>query len=240
MGIRDWLKGSKGRGPKIVGTSKAGSPLLKYSGEFDRPKVGFVDEATAIAPEDRERIYGEIFGECDSVHHEVIPLVPHIDVYRFPPTDKRPFFTLVTGGTSDLPMNCPEKLGPEFRRVELVFYAAEDKPEYVQLLRDLAHFPHDNNTWLHWGHTMPNGTPPSPLFGTRLDHLFFCGTILQPDGSLGERLAWRDEPVQLVWCLPITAAECQLKLDQGTDAFYDLLDQHKHPFVFAGDRESYV
>jgi hypothetical protein len=228
------------RGPTIVGESTGGSRLLKYGDVDLPPEIGFVDPGSAIAPEERERTYREMFGTFDFVNHEVIPLVPHIDVYRIPPTGQRPFFTFVTGGMSDLPMNSPEKLGPRVRRVELVFYAAEDKPEYVNLLRDVAHLPHDYKTWIHWGHTMPNGTPPGPLLGTRMDHLFFMPSILQPDDSLGERLAWRDEPVELVWCVPITAAECDLKLEKGADALYDLFDERQHPFVFAGDRESYV
>lgn len=241
MGIRDWLSGKKGRGPEIVGKSKGGSRLLKYGeGATDRPEVGFADESTAIPAEERERVYEELFGAIDMVNHEVIPFVPHIDVYRFAPADQRAFFTFVTGGMSDLPMNAPTELGPGFRRVELVFYASEDKPEYPELLRRLAHFPHDNRTWLHWGHTMPNGMPPAPLFDTTMDTLFFMASIVSPDATLGERLAWRDEPVELVWCVPITSAECALKLDQGADALYDLFDQHNHPFVFAGDRGSYV
>jgi hypothetical protein len=242
MGMREWLSGKKGRGPEIVGKSKGGSRLLKYGGEeFGKPELGFADQATAIEPAERERVYAEMFGEFDVVHHELIPLVPHIDIYPFPPSDTRPFFTYVTGGMSDVPMNAPGELGPEVRRIELVFYAAEDKPEYVQLLRDLAHFPHDNRTWLHWGHTMPNGDPPAPLLGTNnLMCLFFMPSILAPDSTLGERLAWRDEPVKLVWPVPITMAECDLKLEQGSDALYDLFDRHQHPFIFAGDRASYV
>jgi len=241
MGIRDWLSGRK-RGPRIVGESKGGSRLLKYGGaEFDSPTAGFVDDSIAIDPEERERIYEEIFGPVDTVTHELVPLVPHVDVYWFAPTERRPFFTFVTGGMSDLPMHTPSELGPAVRRIELVFYAAEDKTEYVELLRRLAHFAHDCQTWIHFGHTMPNGTPPEPFFGsTHLDNLFFMPSIVSPDSTLGERLAWRHEPVNLVWCVPITTAECNLKLERGSDALYDLFDERQHPFIFSGERASYV
>jgi hypothetical protein len=65
-------------------------------------------------------------------------------------------------------------------------------------------------------------------------------SILQPDSGLGDLLAWRDEAVQLVWCVPITTAECNLKLERGAGALYDLFDQRNHPLVFSGARESYV
>jgi hypothetical protein len=40
--------------------------------------------------------------------------------------------------------------------------------------------------------------------------------------------------------VPITGAELTLKLEKGTDALLDLFDAHLHPFVFNGERESYI
>ncbi len=228
--------------PKTVGSSKGGSRLIKYGdGETPKPELGFLEESTLANTEDRERIYSELLGDSDTVFHELLPLIPHIDVYRFPPNGKRDFFTFVTGGMSDLPMHALPELGTDYRRAELVFYSTENRDDYAELLRRMAHFVHDNNTWLHWGHTMPNGQPPEPLFNTNnLDTLFFMPTIVNPDSTLGGKLRIESEPVNLLWCVPITTAECQLKLDAGTDALYDLFDANEHPFAFAGDRKSYV
>jgi hypothetical protein len=189
----------------------------------------------------RESVYRDLFGESDIVLHEMIPFVPHVDVYRFPPSKMRPFFTYVTGGMSDLEMNSPPKAGANYRRIELAFYASEDKPEYPELLRRLAHFPHDNRTWIHWGHSMPNGLPPQPVFGTGpLDCLFFMPSIVKPDSELGAHLQWQGARIELVWCVPITTKECDVKLKLGTDALYDLFDVNEHPFVFSGSRKSYI
>lgn len=183
----------------------------------------------------------QMFGKCDSVFHEFIPYVPHVDVYMYPPSEVRPYFTYVTGGMSNLPMTSPKELGAESRRVELVFYSADDKPEYANFLRRLAHFPHDNATWLHWYHSMPNGFPTEPIFGEgKLDSFFFMPSIVEPDVDLGKRLSFEGEPINLVWCVPITADECALKLEKGTDALLDLFDANSHPFVFSGQRASYV
>jgi hypothetical protein len=142
---------------------------------------------------------------------------------------------------SDMPMTIPDGAGTDHRRVELAFYAAADRSEYSELIRRLAHFPHDNSTWLHWWHTMPNGMPPEPLFDSGpLDSFFFMPSIVEPDSQLGKRLVWQGEPIHLVWCLPITTAECNFKLDKGADAFLDLLQEREHPFVFNGQRPSYV
>jgi hypothetical protein len=240
MALKDWFR--RAPSPKTVGRSEGGSRLIKYGkGEAPKSRIGFLDESTLANTEDRERVYADVFGESDTVLHELLPLIPHIDVYRFPPNRKRDFFTFVTGGMSDLPMNAPAELGVDYRRAEIVFYSTENRDDYSELLRRLAHFVHDNNTWLHWGHTMPNGQPPEALFGTdNLDTLFFMPSIVRPDSSLGERLQIESEPVNLIWCVPITAAECELKLKNGTDALYNLFDKNEHPFAFSGNRPSYV
>jgi hypothetical protein len=240
MAMKDWF--GRKPAPKTVGNSKGGSRLIKYDGgDTSKPEIGFLEESTLANAEGRERIYSEVFGESETVFHELLPLIPHIDVYRFPPNGKRDFFTFVTGGMSDLPMNAPPELGADYRRAELVFYSTADRDEYPELLRRMAHFVHNNNTWLHWGHTMPNGQPPEPLFGTdNLDSLFFMPSVVTPDSSLGEKLRIVSEPVNLIWCVPITTAECQLKLDDGTDALYDLFDANDHPFAYVGCRPSYV
>jgi Suppressor of fused protein (SUFU) len=240
MAMKDWFR--RKPAPEHVGKTKGGSRLIKYDGHNpSKPEIGFLEESTLENTEHRERIYAELFGESDTVLHELLPLIPHIDVYRFPPKGKRKFFTFVTGGMSDLPMNTPDELGADYRRAELVFYSTDSRDDYPELLRRMAHFVHDNNTWLHWGHTMPNGQPPEPFFDTKqLDTLFFMPSIVTPDSTIGDKLRIDSEPVQLIWCVPITTAECQLKLDNGADALYDVFEANKHPFAFSGDRQSYA
>ncbi len=70
-----------------------------------KPSLDIMRESTVTYIEERERVYDEIFGPSKMVYHEVLPLVPHIDVYCRPPNGKRDFFTFVTGGMSDIPMN---------------------------------------------------------------------------------------------------------------------------------------
>lgn len=65
-------------------------------------------------------------------------------------------------------------------------------------------------------------------------------SIVKRNSTPGDELRIDSDTVQLIWCVPITTAECQLKLDYGTDALYDLFDADSHPFAFAGDRPSYL
>jgi hypothetical protein len=232
--------------PKIVGKSAGGSEIIEYGNTTSsHSRMGFLDHSTLPAIAERERVYAELFGSEFQVHHELLPLIPHVDVYCFPPQGPRPFFTFITGGMSDLPMQSPPQLGRDARRIELVFYAERandhEAQQYAELLRSGAHFAHDNQTWLHWGHTMGNGTPPSPMLGTKnLDTMLFMSSIVHPDSTLGERLTIEGDPVNLVWCVPITSAESRYKLDRGVNALYDVFERVQHPVPFAGDRESYV
>jgi hypothetical protein len=54
----------------------------------------------------------------------------------------------------------------ETKRVELICYCSEPKEEYIKTLRWLAHFPHTYKTWVGSGHTIPNGNPPGPFWGS--------------------------------------------------------------------------
>jgi hypothetical protein len=189
----------------------------------------------------RECVYRAFFGECDLVYRERLRLVPHIDVYRFPPTTRRPFFTFVTGGMSDLPMSLPEWIAPIHRRAELVFYAAEDNSEYPALLLRQAQFPHENASWILPCDTKTNGSPPRPVFrhGT-LDCLFFPPSPVEPESRLGKKLSGEGDAIKLLLCVPISTAECSLTRERGVFALTALFKARSHPFIYSGDRASYV
>lgn len=222
--------------------TEGGSTVYRYEGEeFSKSKIGFTDESTFDFSKEREALYDRYFGKCDQVYHEVIPLIPHIDVYTYTPGHSgRDFYTLVTGGMSDLRMNVPPQ-AKGMERAELIFYCSEPKQEYINLLRVLAHFPHDHKTWLGQGHTMPNGQPPAPIFGSRvLDTFFFMPTIVKPDSNVQNDLKLKGDPVSFLWLVPLSTAECDLKLKNGTGPLYDLFEANRHPHIFNPNRHSYV
>lgn len=127
------------------------------------------------------------------------------------------------------------------RRIELVFYCEEPKLDYIHFLRWLSHFPHDNRTWIGTQHTIPNGNPAEPVAGMDgFDTFLFLPTLVDADRAISERLIPDGEAVELLWVVPLSSAECKLKLKRGTDAILDLFDQHQHSFVFHPGRKSYV
>ena len=76
-----------------------------------------VTNGTAGFRQEREAVYERLFGKPLSVSHEVLPLVPHIDVYTFKRSQgDKEVYSLVTGGMSDLAMNLPPQAGREVPR----------------------------------------------------------------------------------------------------------------------------
>ncbi len=195
------------------------------------PTAGFVAQ--------REAGYVERFGPYSEVHHELQPIVPHIDVYVHPPHGDRDFTTLVTGGMSDNPMPVPP--GACSPRAELLLYVDEPKQEYVELLRFVAQLPYKQQTWYSYGSTMTNGQPPQPIFdGSVLDCYLFLMPIIESDFEICEAVTIVDSPLQLLWVTPVTSAERQLVMDKGIDAFFPLLNKYDHPLVAAPSRKCYV
>lgn len=248
MGILDWFRSGEGGGSgddrdPDREVTPGGSVVYHYGREDGVPPAGALDAAQlAENVAGREAVYRDLFGERASVYREVVPLVPHIDVCVYPPGyEERGFYTLVTSGMSDLPMSVPDVVGPEGRRTELVLYVAEPQKDYASLLRFLAHFPHDHHTWLGHGHTMPNGQPALPLFlDSDLDTFLFLAPPIPGDAALRDRLTLGGDPVNLLWVVPITAAECGFKLAHGTDALLAEFERAHHPVTLDERRQSYV
>jgi hypothetical protein len=140
---------------------------------------------------------------------------------------------------SDLPMKTPAGASP--RRVELILYCPEREPEYVETLKFLARFPHDQRTWIGAGHTIPNGNPPAPMWGSpELDTVLLMPSIVKRHQALPDELVLKGDPVEFLWVVPLSRAECELKLNKGFGAVLDLFFEKKHPWIFEPGRKSYL
>jgi len=177
-------------------------------------------------------------GKIDTVWHELISNILHIDVHQIAPTDERPYWSWVTSGMSDLPMPAPE--GSEYwRHAELMICLPRDWPVQgeeadqerhywpMRWLKMLARFPHEYETWLAWGHTMPNGDPPEP-FAEDTD---FSGIILLSPKTVSNdfwSLKVREDKILHFYSLvPLYEEEMNLKLKQGAHHLDDLLEKAK-------------
>lgn len=169
-----------------------------------------------------------------------------IDVHVVAENENVPGLALVTSGMS-------EQLPGEPRRqpTELVICVRPGWPGMagepcdeedlwpVRLLRDLARLPHQFDTHLGMGHTVPNGDPPmSYASDTRLCCALLCPALLPPDAF--DELTVGDDTVEMLGVIPLHRGEMAYKLDHGSSALWDLLDEHDVSEALDPGRQSVV
>lgn len=191
-------------------------------------------------------------GQVTMVFHEIVSDLVHIDVHHVPPEPGREFHTLITTGMSDKPMNVPDG-AEDFRYAELVIclppdwkltkedFASEENYWPIRLIKSLARLPHEYDTWLGPGHSIPNGgDDPQPY----ADNTRLCCAIIVPAVRFGEkflRLETPDERVinfYSVW--PILPDETEFKLKHGYDELMDRLLSREVSDVIDVQRRSAV
>ncbi len=171
------------------------------------------------------------FGACDTVWHEMISDLVHLDVLVVEPTEERPYYTLVTSGMSDLPMRVPDG-STDPRRVELVMRAMppvpfdnesmRDEAVYwpVRHLKQLARMPHALDTWLAVGQTVSTD-PPEPV-APGIDFCAFgCLELLDP---AARRLRAQDgTEIAFLQVVPLYREELDWKLAEKRPGALDVL-----------------
>lgn len=136
-----------------------------------------------------------LLGPISRVYHEIISEQVHLNVLHVAPTAERNYHTLVTCGMSYRPMVAPEGL-EQFAFAELMVHlppswpvnqaAFADENFYwpVQCLKTLARFPHEYQSWLGPGHTVPNGNPPKPY----ANNTKLCCAFVMPPSLPGKQV----------------------------------------------------
>lgn len=213
--------------------SKSGSPVYRY-GQRTR------DFEAAVGSEDSRKIESHIesyVGPIHTVFHELMSDRVHLDIHFVPPTKERHLHTLVTTGMSDLPMNAPAG-AEQCRYAELVVVLPptwqlgenefRDESNYwvVRMLKMLARFPHEYDTWFWWGHSIPNGDPAEPLHSSTK----FVGAILAPPVTIEEGFftfkCTDEKEVHFFAVIPLYQEEIDFKLEKGADALFERFDEH--------------
>jgi hypothetical protein len=232
--------------------SSGGSQILRHE-HIDR---AFVPGRPALNADEVEKHISRIVGEPATVFHEIVSHLIHLDVNIVRPAPGRDWWTLFTVGMSALPMSVPEGRD-DFRFAELVMkLPASWKVDEMQVtpppedmaapywpirgLKDLARLPHDYNTFLAYGHTIPNGDPPSPLAeGTALCAWLILPLLGVPSDLQASRLS-DGNILNLYSVHAIYRDELELKLSRGTDALLDAFDRAHVSEVLDPTRKSSV
>lgn len=192
-------------------------------------------------------------GECSSVMHSMgTPLLPH--VYFYAATSQRRFGTLVTAGLSGFRMPYPEGQ-PQLARAELMTYvpATWEAPAVtgtdpdvdwpIAMLRLIVGYAIHENQFLGNLHTLPN-LATSPVGGPYVAGSALTSAILLPpvqEDPTFDDLTIRGERVRFLHVVPLTTAECDLKIKIGfRDALAPLLESRALPVVADAHRQSAV
>lgn len=213
--------------------SMSGAPVFRYTDGENEWEAAHGEECIEEISDHIERYIGEI----EVVFHEIVSDTVHIDVHHVKPTEDRPFHTLVTSGMSDLPMKIPEDADttrymelmvtlPEQWKIDDESFKNENWYWPVRELKYLARFPHKYNTWLGWGHTIPNGDPAEAF----AENTSMKGIILLPSVNVPEEFynltIDENKTIEFFCIVPLYEEEMNLKLRKGSDILLDKFDKY--------------
>lgn len=180
---------------------------------------------------------GQHLGPVETVFHELVSDKVHIDVHFVRPTTDFPYVRLVTSGMSDLPMRTPDDpCLPKYAELLITLPAdwklaqsdMKDERWYwpIRLLKSLARLPHEYETWLGWGHTIPNGDPAAPY----ADNTKLCGALVIPSVTVPDEFHTLVIPnvkdIRFYSVVPLYESEMSLKLRAGVEDLLSRFDEH--------------
>lgn len=247
MGLLDKFKkkpGGRKTAPETEEYSPGGSAIYRYQ---TPEKQGFrPPEDVCVSMEAVERHMDHIFPNRGGfVYHEILSDLVHIDVHILRPAGEGDCYVLYTTGMSDLPMHLPEEIADreDLKYAELYMLlpgdwnvgeenrTAQDLPYEsfwpIQMLKFLARFPHEYQTWLGWGHTIPNGPDYTPICegvgfgGAVLDQLTLVPPVKTEDGK----------EISMLMVVPAYKEEIEFKLKYGMEGLSDRFAERKLPLV---------
>jgi len=187
--------------------------------------------------EQREAHYVRFFGPItEKVMHSTDTKPVHVDIYTYRPTEERPFFTLITGGMSDVRQSVPAdwKIAP---RAEIMLYVSEPQGWMYNVLKGLAEMPSDDDTFLSYRHTVPNGMPMTAK-PSLLTSYFFVHPLMVPDNFSPMKVDGDDTDILLL--IPITEMERRYAQERGSEELISLFGNRGLDPVVDENRQSFV
>ena len=221
---------------KKTDVTKGGSTLYNYSVSDER--IGAKDMGGGESKMEAITAHIEKYlGPIDYVYHELISPLVHLDIHVINPKPERDFYTLITTGMSDKPMNVPSDEHKPWQYAELMICLPKEwkldeeslkNEDYywpIRMMKFIARFPHEYRSWLSFGHTIPNGNPSS----TYTDNVGFSGVLVDLPVTIFNvnfPVLKIDEKTQIyIYALyPLYENEMDFKLENGTEALTKMFD----------------
>jgi hypothetical protein len=186
------------------------------------------------------------FGDFANVFHEIASPDIHCDICIIEPNEARDYYTLVTMGMGAHHMNVPEELREyKLERAELLIclppyweVSNNDERWYwpIRLLKAMARFPGENNTWFGYGHSVTGSEPAEPYD----ENTELCGVMLCMPYPFGQEASVCPLPdgseVNFYLLMPVHQDEMEYKRAHSAEDLEELLDD----FVVNPARKSAV
>ncbi|MDR1374753.1 MAG: suppressor of fused domain protein [Treponema sp.] len=177
------------------------------------------------------------FGQFEHVFHEMVSPDIHVDIVIIEPVPERNYYVLVTMGMGAHRMDVPEEL-KDLERAELVLCLppewnlqdVNDENWYWPLrwLKILSRLPLEQDTWLGWGHTVPNGGPFA-------DNTRFTTMMLLNPGAFAEDSCACTLPggsrVNFYQMIPLYEEEADYKIQNGAEKLLEYFDDELLEYI---------
>jgi hypothetical protein len=138
---------------------------------------------------------------------------------------------------SERPMDAPEGM-PDACFAELMISLPADWPFSkeafqreenwwpIRLLKDVARYPHVQNSWVYWGHSWSSVDPPQPFApNTKMSSAVLFAPKLVAEEGQTIRIG-RKEFARLLAVFPIYQDELEVKLGEGIERLIELFGRH--------------
>lgn len=172
-------------------------------------------------------------GQIAIVFHEKTSPDTHVDIFHVAPSSLRPFHSLLTCGMSERAMITPRGWEdgshaelliclPESWPVDMRAFQNEEYYWPVRILKALAHYPHENKTWLYAGHSVLCNNPPRPFArNTKMTSVVLRYPRMIPTDSSIIKTA--DGRLIRIWAvIPLYKEEWEFKDRNGFEALEEL------------------
>lgn len=223
-----------------------GDPLFTYEDDNYIPNSQNTNPECSL-DEITEHIEKYI-GKVDLVFHELVSDYLHIDVLIVNPTKEDPTYKLITSGMSDFPMVLPDEVEqPKYLELMITLpsywkldsESLNDENWYwpIRLIKFLARFPHDYNTFLGWGHTI--GPDVENTYYSK--NVKFCssillGSIMYEEDFLTLKINENKE-ILFLSVVPLYKEEAEFKINNGSDKLIETMNEYSE--VVIPNRKNY-
>ncbi|MEM7312637.1 MAG: suppressor of fused domain protein [Planctomycetota bacterium] len=160
----------------------------------------------------RESHYTRFLGPLDQkIMHSTDHKEVHVDIYTFAPNVDRDWYTLITGGMSDVRQAVPDDwdISP---RAEIMLYCHQPERWMYNSLKNLAEMPTDDDVFLSYRHTVPNGMPMTAKPSLLTSYLFYYPLFEIEEFS---PMVVDGDGVDILLLLPITEGEREFAMQNS-------------------------